>query len=421
MLTTIQLLPGISLHCYRDARFKQGTLSFQFLAPMTRAHASQNALLPAVLLRGSQRHPDLRAITQHLDDLYGASIGAIVRRAGDYQASGFGLTFIDDRFVLAGETVLASMVDFLRELLLCPARQEGAFRRDYVESEKKNLIAAIESRRNDKAAYAADQLMKKMCPGDSLGISRLGEPEQVHAITAQSLYAHYRALLSEAPVEIFYVGSAQSGEIAALLAPLAAGLGGRTAVLPPQRPFQDQGGGVWQEEMDISQTRLNLAFVSPITMNDPLTVPMRLFNVVFGGGMVSKLFMILREKMSLCYDISSSYQAAKGILTVTAGIDAANISLAREEILRQLDACCRGEITPAEFTSAQAALRSSLRSTFDTLGSIEGYYFSAILGGMELRVEEYRQAVENAAPEQVAQAARTLKLHSEFVLKGVNP
>ena len=420
MLTTISLLPGITLHCYRDTRFKQGTLSFQFLSPMARVHAAQNALLPAVLLRGSRRHPDLRTITQHLDDLYGASIGAIVRRAGDYQASGFGLTFIDDRFALSGEAVLASMVDFLQELLLCPALQDGVFRRDYVESEKKNLIAAIESRRNDKAVYAADQLMKKMCPGDSLGISRLGEPEQVRAITAQSLYAHYRVLLSEAPVEIFYVGSAESGQVAALLSPVAARLGGRLTTLPPQLPFQDQGGGAWQEEMDISQTRLNLAFVSPVTLNDPLTIPMRLFNVVFGGGMVSKLFMILREKMSLCYDISSSYQASKGILTVTAGIDAANIALAREEILRQLDACCRGEITPVEFTSAQAALRSSLRSTFDTLGSIEGYYFSAILGGMKLCVEEYRQAVEDAAPELLAQAAGTLKLHSEFILKGVS-
>ena len=60
MTQTFELFPGVTLRCFPDRRFKQGCLSFQIIRPMCAAEASLNALLPAVLLRGTEIHPDLR-------------------------------------------------------------------------------------------------------------------------------------------------------------------------------------------------------------------------------------------------------------------------------------------------------------------------------------------------------------------------
>ena len=73
MNQTLSLGPGIRLRCIPDSRFKQGCLSVQLVRPMAKEEAAMNALLPAVLLRGSRLHPDIRSITGRLDDLYGAS------------------------------------------------------------------------------------------------------------------------------------------------------------------------------------------------------------------------------------------------------------------------------------------------------------------------------------------------------------
>ena len=105
MIEIISLLPGITLRVCRDTRFKQGCLSFQLVRPMCREEASLNALLPSVLLRGTRRCPDLRSITEHLDELYGASVSALVRRVGDYQTTGLYCGFMDDRFALPGDRV----------------------------------------------------------------------------------------------------------------------------------------------------------------------------------------------------------------------------------------------------------------------------------------------------------------------------
>ena len=152
MIQTLVLSPGVTLRCYKDHRFKQGCFSFQIVRPMAAGEAAMNALLPAVLLRGTTRHPDLRSITAHLDDLYGAAVGAQVRRIGDYQTTGLACSFMEDRYAMDGDKILAPMLDFLRELLLEPVLEKGGFSEEFVRSEKRNLISTIESELNDKRA-----------------------------------------------------------------------------------------------------------------------------------------------------------------------------------------------------------------------------------------------------------------------------
>ncbi len=420
MIQTISLLPGVTLRLCRDTRFKQGCLSFQLVRQMTKEEASRNALLPAVLLRGTNRCPDLRSITEHLDELYGASISPLVRRIGDYQTTGLYCGFMDDRFALPGDQVLRPMLAFLEEVLLDSPLEDGAFLPSFVESEKKNLISTIESERNDKRAYSMGQLLKTMCRADTFGVPRLGEKEQVAAITPQGLYAHYREILKTSPIEIFYVGSAEAEQVSQLLMPLLSKLERNCASLAPQTPFHPCDASDVTEEMDVAQGKLCMGFTVPITNRDKDFAAMQAMNVIFGSGMTSKLFMNVREKMSLCYSIGSGYYGTKGMLVVSAGIDFDKEQLVKDEVLRQLRLCQEGEITEQELKAAKEALLSSLRSTHDSPGSIEGYYSTAALSGLAFAHEAYMAAVEAVTLEDVVACANKLQLHTTYFLKGVS-
>ena len=419
MTITTELLPGVTLRCFPDTRFKQGALSFQIIRPMRREEAALNALIPTVLLRGTTKHPDLRAITLRLDELYGAAVGVTVRRAGDYQTTGLTCGFIEDKYALPGDRVLEPMIDFLRELLLEPVLEDGGFDRSFVESEKKNLISTIESELNDKRTYAMNQMLRAMCKADSYGVPRLGSVEDVERIDSVSAYAHYRDILRTSRIDIFYVGSAPAETVAQLLKPLFAEIGRNYIPLAPQTPFRDAGGEDLVETMDVSQGKLCLGYVTPITNRDPRFAAMQVMNTIFGAGMTSKLFMNVREKLSLCYSIGSGYYGSKGLVTVSAGIDFAKEQQTRDEIARQLDAIRNGDITEEELTSAKEALLSSLRSTHDSPGAIEGYYATAALSGMNMTPEQYMDAVRAVTAEQVAEVAKELRLHTTYFLKGV--
>lgn len=418
MIKTIELFPGVTLRCCRDERFKQGVLSLQFLRPMCRDEAALNALLPAVLLRGTKTAPDMRSITLRLDDLYGASVGALVRRIGDIHCTGLSCGFIDDRFALEGDAIFAPMMTFLEQLLLDPVTENGVFREDYVETEKQNLIWAIEAQRNDKRSYANNQLLKIMCAADSYGIPRLGEIPDVEAITPQSLYAHYQKILRESPVHVFYVGSADPETVADTLRPMLSKLAKAPIVLPKQAGFSPVEFSEHEEVLDVAQGKLCMGYATPINLRHPGYAAIQVCNTILGAGMTSKLFMQVREKMSLCYDIGSGFHGSKGIMLAAAGIEFHKKDIVRQEIEHQLREICDGNISHEELTAAKEALLSNLRSTHDSPGAIEGYYASAALSGIGMTPAEFMEAIEKVTVQDTAEAAKTLQLQTVYFLKG---
>ncbi len=418
MLQITTISPGVTLRYVRDTRFKQGCFSFQLVRPMRKAEAAKNALLPAVLLRGTRNCPDLRAVTQRLDELYGAAVSPLVRRVGDYQTTGVYCGFMDDRFALPGDRVLAPMLDFLREILLDSPLEKDHFLSDVVESEKKNLISTIESDRNDKRVYAIQRLLRTMCAGDSFGIPRLGEIEDVAATTPEGLTEHYREILRTSPVELLYVGSASQEQVISTIRPLLDALERAPVTLPPQTVFTPGQAQDITETLDVAQGKLCMGFSTPVTNRCKELPAMQMFNVIFGGGMTSKLFQNVREKMSLCYSIDASYYGAKGILLVNAGIDFDKEAVTRQEILKQLDACRRGEISEAEMTAARQALLSSLRSVPDSPGSIENFTSTAALSGLIYSREGHMEALEQVTLDDVAECANSVRLNTTYFLKG---
>lgn len=419
MITTFELSPGVTLRCFADTRFKQGCLSFQLIRKQCHEEAAMNALLPTVLLRGCHSCPDLRAITNKLDELYGASVGTLVRRVGDYQSTGLYCSFMEDRFAMEGDEILAPMVRFLGELLLQPLTEDGGFLPDFVAGEKRNLISTIESELNDKRAYAMGKMLRTMCKADSFGVPRLGDTESVAAIDPKTLYGHYQYILRSSPMELFYVGSAPGETVAALVKKMLSSVERDYVNLPVQTPFTDGGGSETTETADVAQSVLCMGFVTDITSQSSGFAPMQVLNTIFGAGMTSKLFMQVREKLSLCYAIGSGYYGSKGILTVSAGIDRSKEQQVRAEVLTQLDACRRGEITEEELRAAKEALLSSLRGVHDSPGSIESYYATHLLSGAFRSPQQYMDEIRAVTMDSVIAAANTIRLHTTYFLKGV--
>ena len=418
MIQTVELFPGVTLRCFPDHRFKQSCLSVQFVRPLQAKEAAMNALIPAVLLRGTESAPDLRAITLRLDDLYGASVGALVRRVGDLHTTGFYCNVINDSYTMEQDSLLTAMVEFVGQLLFQPVLEKGVFRKDFVESEKKNLISTLQTQLNNKRAYAGAKLMEIMCKDDPFGIPRLGRVEDAKKVTAKNLYRHYLTVMKESRIDLFYVGPQEANQVAEMLRPLFDLPERAYKPLPAQTPFRGGQGKDVTETMDVTQGKLAMGFYSPITSRDPDFAAMQVFNALFGGGMTSKLFMNIREKQSLCYDIGSSYYGSKGILTVSAGIDWEKEELVRNEIEAQWQACKNGDISPEELRSAKESLCSALEGTHDSPGAIEGYYASGALSGHFGDPQAYIAQVQAVTAADCARVAKTLQRHSSFFLKG---
>ena len=414
-----EILPGVYLTAVQSDKFKTGCFSLNLLRPMKKEEAAANALIPSVLLRGSERCPDIASISAKLDELYGASIGTLVRKKGEVQLVGFYCDYVQDEYV--DEPVFAPLMAFLAELLLNPQLENGAFPEAVVDSEKLNLENAMLSRINDKRTYAASQLIRTMCAGQPYGIPRIGEPEDLKNITAKSLYAHYRDLLATSRVELFYMGSLSPEAVTKVLQAALAELPRAEVFVPvgttpaPQaRPVQEK-----TERLDVTQGKLSLGFFTDITAKDPRYPALVLAATVFGGGATSKLFTNVREKMSLCYYASASFEKFKGVLSVSSGVEFSKLETAKTEILRQLEACKAGDITDDELESARGYLVSDLKIAMDSPGRLDDYYMGQILLEQDGTMEDLASAIARVTKQEAADAIQALRLDTIYALEGV--
>lgn len=421
-VTRRELFPGVWLRAVHTNKFKSSYLSVTLLTPLAKETAGANALIPEVLRRGTAVHPDMEALSAALDELYGGAIEPAVRKKGETQCVGFVASFLDDAYALKGEKLLEPAADLLGELLLKPYTENGVFSAGYTAGEKANLIDRIRAQINDKRTYAVQRLTQEMCKYEAFGVDKLGDEESVSAITPESLWQRYQELLRTARVEVYYCGSADPDRVAEALRAALDKLPVNEDRVDPECSVRVTAGPepiLVEETMDVSQGKLTMGFrTGGLTCWEEDYPALTMCNAVFGGTTLSKLFMNVREKLSLCYYASSMMEKMKGLVLVSSGIEFDKYQTALDEILAQLENIRRGEIEDWELEGARRTLISGHLSTLDDQGRQEEFWLGQAAAGLDATVEELAAQFETVTREQVAAAARKLELDTIYFLKG---
>ena len=411
--------PGISLTSINTNKFKTSALSVTLLSPLSRETVSLGAVLPPLLRRGSEILPDMTALARRLGSMYGAVLEPVSRKKGDLQAIGFYADFADPRYLPDSNSMLDELFDLISSMLLHPLTEDGKLLATYVAEEKWKLSDKLSARINDKRSFALRRLLQEMFPDSPYGIDPLGLPEYLSGITAESLTAYLKLLLSTAPIEFFYCGSSSPEEIAEKIASSFGMLRPSFAPHPlrtePAFPIPREPETI-STRMDVAQGQLTLGLRAGITATDPEFPAAAVFNAVFGGTPSSKLFANVREKLSLCYYASSSYDELKGVCLVSSGIAFENFATARDEILRQLDDCRENRISPEELSAAKSYLISRLKSYPDSAGAMEDYCLNAAVSGCTESPEERAERISSVTVQDVAEVARRCVLDKIFFL-----
>ena len=411
-----ELADGVYLTHLPAQKFKTSFLSAQFVTPLCGETASHNALLSAVLRRGTTRYPDMQSLSAALDLLYGARLEYTIRKKGENQCVGFVASTIDDAFAPGGERLLEPVAALLGELVCDPVTQGGRFLPAYVEGEKENLADAIRSIINDKRDYADLRLLQEMCKEEPYGVSRLGDLKTLEKITGPKLYAHYLDLIATSRLELFYSGQADEARVEGALKEAFSALPREhiTEAAVAVRRDAPQGPRMVTEELDVSQGKLSMGFRCA-TEDLPA---MLLANALFGGTSNSKLFLNVREKLSLCYFASSQYHRTKGIVTVSSGIETKNYQKAYDEIMVQLEAIQKGQLEDWELEGARSTMCNAFRSMEDSQGRMEDYYLGQAATGQAGEPSDWVRELENVSLDRVLAAANTLQLDTVYFLKG---
>lgn len=156
-----------------------------------------------------------------------------------------------------------------------------------------------------------------------------------------------------------------------------------------------------------------------ITLGHPRLPALLVMNALYGGTSTSKLFLNVREKLSLCYFASSMLDKLKGLLVVSSGVEFDKFGVAQEEILAQLEAVRGGQFSDRELEAARRAVSSSLRSALDSQGRLEDHWTKQALSGRALEgPDALIDPVERVTADDVVRAAQAVELDTVYRLMG---
>lgn len=408
---------GVRLLTVEAGGFKTACISVSFVMPLS-DRASFYALIPSVLTRSSAMYPDLRSIEKKLANLYGADVIADVTKTGEHQIIKIGIDCIDDRFALEGESVSRECCELLFELVFNPRLVDGAFESETVLSEKRMLLQRLAAESSDKKLYAKRRCEEIMFSEELYGINRLGTAEALEAITPQTLYEAYNELLQNSEIVVCTSGGNFSG-VREMLHENLKNI--KRRVIKNNTLFIERADTVnyGKDSEDIKQGKLVLGFRMGMTDENDNYAARRIAVDIFGGGTTSKLFTVVREKMSLCYYCSARMLRHKGIMFVQCGIETYNAEKAQKAISEQLEDVKNGNFTDEEIAAAVKSLEDGFKSVADSPEALESWFTSQVIIGDYLYPEDYIEKFKSVTREQIIKAANDITLDTVFMLEGI--
>ena len=416
----IKIKKGINLYTIKTEKFKTNLIAVMLTTKLNRENVTKNALIPAVLRRGTANMQTLEKINKTLEGMYGASFDCGLDKKGENQVLKFYLETVNDEFLPTNtENIFKESIQKLFEIIFNPYLENNCFKKEYVKQEKENLKQIIEGKIDSKARYALDRCIEEMYKNEPFGLYKYGYVEDLEKINEQNLYQYYLELINQCKIDIFVSGLIDDGT-----RNIIEENNNIKKLKEREADYQKLDIGKKkneeikkiQESMEVNQGKLIIG-LDVNTENKEDRFNTIIYNSLLGGSANSKLFQNVREKASLAYTASSSYFRLKNNIFINCGIDIPNYEKTVEIIKQQIEDMKNGKFTNEEIENAKKGIIDSIKGIDDEQDTEITYFFGQELSGENMSLEEYMNSIRNVSREGIQDIANKITINTIYFLK----
>ena len=416
----IEIKKGIKLHTIKTEKFKTNLIAIMLTTKLDRENVTKNALIPAVLRRGTKNLTTQEEINKKLEEMYGASLDCGLDKTGDNQVLKFYIETVNDEFLpQEAENMLKTSLEKIFDFVFNPYLENGCFKKEYVEQEKENIKQIIDGKIDNKARYSLDRCIEEMYKGQPYGLYKYGYVEDMKDINEKNLYEYYQQLINECKIDIFVSGIIdekteniiKNNENIIKLKDREPQYNNPEIIAKKSEKENDV-----QESMDVTQGKLIIGMDLDID-DDNLRFDVMIYNSIFGGSANSKLFQNVREKASLAYTASSSYYRFKNNIFINCGIEIKNYEKAVKIIKQQIEDMKKGDFTDEEVENAKKGIIASIKTIDDEQDTEITYFFSQELSKSKCNIEQYMKRISEVTKDKVVNVANRVSVNTVYFLR----
>jgi len=414
-----EIKKGIKLHEIQTQKFKTNLIAVFLTMPIERENVTKNALVSAVLRRGSKNMPTSAKISQEMEEMYGAGFDCGIDKTGDNQVLKFYIEAINDNFIPQdSEKILKKSIDSLLEIVFNPLIENNGFKEEYMKQEKENIKRIIEGKTDNKARYAYDRCIEEMYKNKPYGLYKYGYVEDLNSITGKELYEYYKKMIAECKIDIFISGDIENITDIVKENENIKNLHERDAkyVINTIEEKQSTEEREIKEDMDVVQGKIVIGL--DVHLEDKKqkydTV---VYNAILGGTANSKMFQEVREKASLAYTAGSGYVSNKSNIFIKCGIEIKNYEKAMQIIRKQLEDMKAGMFSDEDIQNAKKGIISGIKGIDDEQDTEITYFFGQELTDNKTTLEQYIKNIENVTKDDIIKIANSVTINTIYFLE----
>lgn len=416
----IEIKKGIKLNILQTNKFKTNLIAIMLTTKLDRENVTKNALIPAVLRRGTKTLKTQEEINKKLEEMYGASLDCGLDKTGDNQVLKFYIETVNDEFLPQNsEDMLKKSLEQIFEFVFNPYLEKDGFKKEYVEQEKENLKQIIEGKIDNKARYALDRCIEEMYKNQPYELYKYGYIEDMKNINENNLYEYYKKIINNCKIDIFVSGIVDE-ELENIIKENE-NIKKLQDRIPEYNKIEisakkSEKENYVQDSMEVTQGKLIIGMDLDVD-NEDLRYDIMIYNCIFGGSANSKLFQNVREKASLAYTASSSYYRFKNNIFINCGIEIKNYDKALEIIKQQIEDMKNGDFTEEEVENAKNGIIASIKTIDDEQDTEITYFFSQELSNSKCNIEQYMNNIKAVTREKVIDIANKVSINTVYFLK----
>ncbi|GKV68198.1 peptidase M16 [Sporosarcina sp. NCCP-2716] len=411
----------MTLHLIENKNVKTVTVECKLQTLLDRKTITERTLLPGILRAGCSEYPTAKEMQEHLDDLYGASLVIYPSTAGNSHVLTVQLEFANERFIGGEDDLAENVYRFLNEILYHPRTEGDGFDPRVVEQEKEKLKKALESAKDDRAAYADERLLDEMAPDERYSVHPNGYLEDLAAITPNSLLAAYRELLATARFDLFVAGDLDFKRNRRIITETVTD-GPRSAeqletgLALPAQAAKPSDVKTFTETEQIQQAKLHIGYRTGRTFRDTDFEALMVGSVLLGGHPGSLLFSTIREEHSLAYYVGADLDMYSDKLFVYCGIAPNDYEAARKLIAEQIAILKDGSFSDENLEDSKTMLVGSYQTSLDSVAGMVATEYQKVLTGSSKSPVDMAETFKTITREDVVRAVRDLDLDTVFLL-----
>jgi predicted Zn-dependent peptidase len=323
-------------------------------------------LLATVIMKGTQYRSSLE-IAETVESI-GASLGADA--ASDY-------------WLISLKTVVADFPEILAlaaEILRYPT-----FPKTEVELEKRLVLQSIRSQQEQPFNVAFNQLRQSMYADHPYGSSILGTEESVSTLTQQDVVEYHQAYFRPDNLVISLSGRLSLETAVNLINDIFGSWEiPHRSLIAPTLPVLNAQPYPRVTAQETQQSIIMLGYLGAGVKSEDYA-PLKLLSTYLGNGLSSRLFVELREKRGLAYDVSAFYPTRLGSsqFVMYMGTAPDNTAIAVEGLKTEAERLCQQTLVKYELTAAKNKLLGQYALGKQTNGEIAhlfGWYETLGLG-----------------------------------------